>query len=78
MKHFIPKVMTTSCPLERHTNPRSFWRELLNGMKPGNWFEFPVQKRWAVLNAAQKYTRGRYSAYQHPEKEGIYIYVRIK
>ena len=74
---FIPKIMKTKAP-QRHTPPRSRWRDLMNRMKPGQWFEFPASKRWTVLKAANNYTRGRYAAYQHPKKPGMYIYLRIK
>jgi hypothetical protein len=75
---FRPQIMTSKCPPQRGTNPRSRWRDVLNSMKPGHWFEFPANKVQAVRCAANKYTRGRYSVYQHPKKDGMYIYVRIK
>jgi hypothetical protein len=78
MSRFIPKIHKTKCPLERATNPRSFWRDTMNSMKPGHWFEYPADRHASVLAAANKYTKGRYSAYKHPEREDFYIYVRIK
>lgn len=74
---FRPKIMK-SCPPQRHTGPRSRWRDVMGKMKPGNWFELPASMHGAVANAAHLYTRGRYSLYQHPQKQGFYIYVRIK
>jgi hypothetical protein len=77
-KPFTPTVKTGQCPPQRTTGPRSCWRDILNGMRPGEWFETPAFARFRVLTAAQKYCRGRYSFYQHPTKDEAYIFVRIK
>lgn len=77
-KSFTPKIQTSACPPQRGTCPRSNWRDILNAMRPGNWFEVPKHAYHRVRNAAATYTKGRYSLYQHPTKSGYHIYVRIK
>jgi hypothetical protein len=78
IRKFTPEIQTKACPLERNTGPRSRWRDVLGNMKPGHWFEVPPEAVSSTRTAAVKHTRGRYSLYQHPEKDGYYIYLRIK
>lgn len=79
MSRNFPKIVVQKTkPPQRTTNPRSFWRDIMNRMKPGQWFELPESLVNSVRSSACHYTRGRHSVYQHPNKEGYYIYLRIK
>ena len=63
---------------QRITNPRSHWRDLICGMRPGHWFEVPKSSMARMQSAAQKYARGRYSLYRHPTKTGNYVFIILK
>lgn len=78
MSHFPKVTIHKSKAPQRTTNPRSFWRDIMNRMKPGQWFELHEDWVQRVRAAATTYTRGRHSVYQHPKKAGMYIYLRIK
>ena len=72
------KIITDRKAPPRKTNPKSFYRDLVGGMKAGDWCVVENQDRARVQAGIAKYARGRYSFYQHPEQEGQYVFTIIK
>jgi hypothetical protein len=70
------KVITNRPAPKRTTQPASKWRDLMAPMKEGHWFQVKCNsmdtKYKSVVNAAQKYCRGRYTFYS--PKKGTYIF----
>ena len=62
----------------RNTTPHSVWRNTMESMEPGDWFELPKKFQSRVTNAAASYLKGRYTCYKHGEKEGTYVFSRTK
>ena len=72
------KIITDRKAPPRKTNPKSFYRDLVGGMKAGDWCIVTNKDRARVQAGIAKYARGRYSFYQHPEQDGQYVFTIIK
>ena len=72
------KIITDRKAPPRKTNPKSFYRDLVGGMKAGDWCIVKTKDKIRVQAGVIKYARGRYSLYQHPEQEGQYVLTIIK
>jgi len=72
------KIITDRKAPPRKTNPKSFYRDLVGGMKAGDWCIVKTKDKIRVQAGVIKYARGRYSLYQHPEQDGQYVLTIIK
>ena len=72
------KIITDRKAPPRKTNPKSFYRDLVGGMKSGDWCIVKTKDKIRVQAGVIKYARGRYSLYQHPEQDGQYVLTIIK
>lgn len=60
---------------ERKTQPRSSWRDLMVGMKAGQWMLLRKEDHGRVAVAASAYVKGCYTLYKVPEG---YCFKKIK
>lgn len=66
-------------PTNRHSRSgTSKWRDHFEAMQVGDWFVIPKKDYGKVQNAANKYLRGRYSLYKHPEIADRYVCLKRK
>ena len=72
------KIITDRKAPPRKTNPKSFYRDLVGGMKAGDWCIVKTKDKIRVQAGVIKYARGRYSLYQHPEQDCQYVLTIIK
>jgi len=72
------KIITDRKAPPRLTAPCSFYRDLVGGMKAGDWFVLKAEDKDRIQAGISKYARGRYSLYQNPLQENTYIFTITK
>lgn len=77
---FVPSIISgrTKQAPPRRTGPHSEWRDRMESMDVGDWFELPEKFHARITSAAVAYLKGRYTCYKHPEQKGFYIFARTK
>jgi len=63
---------------QSHCSGTSYWRDLFESMKVGEWFILPKKHHKQTSGAASSYMRGRYRLYLHPTLEGYYVFAKTK
>jgi len=68
-----------TAPRRKHARGKSSnWKILFESMKVGDWFVLNKEYRQRIGAAGTAYMKGKYSLYMHPEKQGKYVFLRIK